>query len=442
MPGRADADALRPTLRARWGIVAAPALLYIFSYFHRVAPVVVAGDLMQAFAIPAAALGTLIAVYPYCFVVMALPNGTLSDTLGPRRLLALGGVTMAAGSVLFGAAPTFGVAFAGRILVGMGASVMLIASLRLASEWFRPHEFATVAGSSQSIGAFGAIVGTGPLALVVEAIGWRLSYVGIGAITLALAIACFVFIRDRPEELGLPPVSAGPRSAAPSLAETVAAIPAIAANARSWPILLMGSAMYGSFVPFFGLWGVPYLSQVYGMPRVAASNVLMLTGVGLLISAPLAGWVSDRWLGLRRPPMIAATALYVLAWALIALPRAPLPVPWLGLVCFLLGFASGGVSLVFPCIREVNDPRHVGVALGSQNLPIFLGFALMQWLTGVLLDAYWAGAVASGSRIYPLEAYRAAFTLCFAVAFVSLVMACLTTETRCRNVWAQAHPHA
>jgi hypothetical protein len=48
----------------------------------------------------------------------------------------------------------------------------------------------------------------------------------------------------------------------------------------------------------------------------------------------------------------------------------------------------------------------------------------------------------SGSRVYPLEAYRAAFTLCFAVAIASFVMAYLTTETRCRNVWAQAHPHA
>ena len=397
---------------------------------------------MQAFAIPAAALGTLIAVYPYCFVAMALPNGTLADTLGPRRMLTLGGVTMAAGSMLFGAAPVFWVAFAGRLLVGLGASTMLIASLRLASEWFRPHEFATVAGSSQSIGAFGAIVGTGPLALVVEAIGWRLSYIGIGAITLVLALACFVFIRDRPEDLGLERVAEGPRAPAPSLRETLAAIPAIAANPRCWPILLMGAAMYGSFVPFFGLWGVPYLAQVYGMPRVTASNVVMMTAVGLLISAPLSGWVSDRWLGLRRPPLIAAAALYVLIWALLALPRTPVPLDWLGPLCFLLGFASGGVSLLFPFIREVNDPRHVGVALGCQNLPIFLGFAVMQWLTGVLLDANWAGAVASGSRVYPLEAFRAAFTLCFAVAFASFVMACLTTETRCRNVWAQAHPHA
>jgi hypothetical protein len=80
--------------------------------------------------------------------------------------------------------------------------------------------------------------------------------------------------------------------------------------------------------------------------------------------------------------------------------------------------------------------------LGSQNLPIFLGVALMQWLTGVMLDANWTGALAAGGRIYPLQAYRAAFGLCFGVAFASFVMACLITETRCRNVWTQAHSHA
>ncbi len=44
----------------------------------------------------------------------------------------LGGLSMSAGSVLFGLAPGFGVAFAGRLLVGLGASVILIAGLRLA----------------------------------------------------------------------------------------------------------------------------------------------------------------------------------------------------------------------------------------------------------------------------------------------------------------------
>ena len=119
---------------ARVIVLTVPAAVYFFSYFHRVAPAVVAEDLMRAFAIPAATLGTLVAIYPYVFAGMALVGGGLADTLGPRWTIALGGATMGAGATLFGMAPTFGVAFAGRLLVGLGASVILIAWLSLAAE--------------------------------------------------------------------------------------------------------------------------------------------------------------------------------------------------------------------------------------------------------------------------------------------------------------------
>ena len=111
------------------------------------------------------------------------------------------------------------------------------------------------------------------------------------------------------------------------------------------------------------------------------------------------------------------------------------PMGWVGSLCFLLGVGSGAVVVVFSCVREVNDPRYVGVTLGFHNLPVFLGFALMQWLTGVILDARWEGALAAGTRIYSLGAYRGAFALCLAVSAASLITACLVTETRCRNIW-------
>ncbi len=77
--GLAQGRLVTPT---RWGVLVVPALLYFLSYFHRVAPVVVAGDLMAAFAVSAATLGALSAIYPYCFAAMGLPGGSLADFLG------------------------------------------------------------------------------------------------------------------------------------------------------------------------------------------------------------------------------------------------------------------------------------------------------------------------------------------------------------------------
>jgi len=182
-----------------------PASLYVFSWVHRVAPAVVAADLMRAFSITAAALGNLAAIYPYVFAAMALVAGSLADTLGPRRTIALGGATMGLGAALFGLAPTFGVAFAARLLVGLGASVMLIAWLSLAAAWFRPDEFATISGWTQTAGNVGALLAASPLALLVDAVGWRLTFVAIGGVTLGLAAIAAGLIRDRPEAMGLAP---------------------------------------------------------------------------------------------------------------------------------------------------------------------------------------------------------------------------------------------
>jgi sugar phosphate permease len=436
--GRSEADPLARTRRARWWIITVPAVLYFVSYFHRIAPVVVAQDLMRAFSVSAASLGQLSAVYPYCFAAMALPGGSLADTLGPRRTLSLGALTMSAGAILFGLAPRFGAAFAGRLLVGLGASVILIASLRLCAEWFRTDEFATVSGWSQSVGSLGALVGTTPMALLVERIGWRQSFVSIGITTLTLAILCVLIVRDRPEALGLEPINPGRPPVSPGLRAVLSGIPKVTGNWRSWPPVLSSTGIYGAFVAFVGLWGVPYLIQVYGLPRVRASNLIAMAAVGLLVGAPLIGWLSDRVLNRRRGPLVAAAGLYVSVWAALVLPARPVSLEWLGPLCFLLGFGSGAVVLVFACVREVNDPRYVGVAIGFHNLPVFLGFALLQWLTGVILDARWTGELAAGARVYSLDAYRAAFTLCLAVSMAALLMACLVTETRCRSIWTPA----
>jgi sugar phosphate permease len=417
-----------------------PASLYIFSWLHRVAPAVVATDLMRAFSITAAALGNLAAIYPYVFAAMALVAGSLADTLGPRWTIALGGAAMGGGAVVFGLAPSFDVAFAGRLCVGLGASVMLIAWLALASAWFRADEFATISGFTQTVGNVGALAAASPLALLVEAVGWRPTFVMIGGATLALAVAAAAFIRDRPEALGLPPINPERVGAAsPALRDVLRGVPAVVANRRSWPPILAAGGVYTTLITFLGLWGVPYLTQVYGLGRVDAATIVSMLAVGMGVGSPVAGWLSDRWLGRRRLPMLVFAALYAACWAPLVLSgELRVPVALLAPFFLLMGFASSGLVLVWSCVREVNDPALVGVAVGFCNLPIFLGFALLQWLTGVILDAKWTGLMAGGARLYPPAAFQAVFSVCLALAAGAVLAAALVTETRGRNVWQAA----
>ena len=262
-----------------------------------------------------------------------------------------------------------------------------------------------------------------------ELLGRWVFFAGIGCVIPALvllAVAAGLFVRDRPEAMGLAPVNPGPApGVTPSLGETVRGIPGIFSNPRSWPPVLATAGVYSSLVAFLGLWGVPYLTQVYGLGRVEASTYSSLLAIGIVVGAPLVGWLSDRWLGLRRLPFVAFTAVYAACWALLALPgEMRLPLGALAPVLLLMGFASSGLVLVFVCVREVNDPARV-----------FLMFALVQWLTGLILDARWEGLITGGTRIYPASAWETAFAFCLAVALVALVLTFFVSETRCRNVW-------
>ena len=424
-------------LRRRWLIYGVAAALYFFSYLHRVAPAVVAADLMRAFSITATTLGALAAIYPYTFVVMALVAGSLVDTAGPRWTLAGGGFTMAAGAALLGVAPVFAVAFVGRLLVGIGASVLLIAWLTLLAEWFRPDEFAMVSGSTQGIGNVGALMASTPLALLVEALGWRETFVVIGAATALAALLAVFVIRDRPEAMGWPPLHRQPTRAT-TLADVLRGIPMVVGNARTWPPVLAAAGIYAAQVTFVGLWGVPYLTQVYGFDRVRAANALAVVAVGTIVGAPLVGWLSDRWLRRRRLPFVGCTLIYAACWLPLAFPALRPSPAMLTPLFLLMGLSASGLVLVWACAREVNDPGRVGIVVGFCNMPIFLGIALVQWLTGVLLDTRWQGLATDGVRLYDAPAYTAAFTLCLAVAIGALVSAALVTETRCRSIWVDA----
>lgn len=392
---------------------------------------------MRAFSVSASSLGQLAAIYPYCFAAMALPGGSLADTLGPRWTIAAGGVVMSVGAVLFGLASDFALAFAGRLLVGLGASVMLLAGLRLAAEWFRTDEFATISGLSQAVGSLGALVATTPLALLVESVGWRNAFVTIGLVTFVLAVGAALCVRDHPDALRPGPPESPRTDPVPGLRQVFAGIPLVARNRLLWAPIATSTALYGTLMAFVGLWGVPYLRHTYGMSRIEASNLIGLMTLVLLVASPLVGWLSDRWRR-RRPLLVAATAMSAVAWALLVAGPQPLPRAALVPVLILLGAGGGGVVIVFASLRELSDPRHVGVTLGLHNLPIFLNFALMQWLIGVILDARWDGATAAGARLYALDAYRAAWGFCLAVSVCALLTALRVRETQCRSVWVSA----
>ena len=181
-----------------WLIWVIAAGFYAYGFFQRVAPSVIVDDLMLAFALDATLLGTLSAAYFYTYAALQVPLGVLIDRVGAKRILALGALAAAIGGILFALAGGLTAALAARALIGAGVAVAYIGTLKLVGAWFPLERFGLLAGLTLAAGTAGAVGAQVPLALVVEAFGWRPTLLAMGVFGLLLAALILMVVRDAP----------------------------------------------------------------------------------------------------------------------------------------------------------------------------------------------------------------------------------------------------
>jgi sugar phosphate permease len=410
-----------------WGI---PAFLFLLAFLHRVAPGVMAKDLMQAFGATGTLLGLLSATYFYSYAGFMLPGGLLIDALGARRVVAAGSAVMGLGTLAMAAAETSSVLFAGRFVIGAGATVTFIGALKVAAAWFPAERFGTISAITATVGVLGSLIANAPLAALVAWVGWRGAFWVIGAVTLLGAALCLAIVRDSPEG------ASGTAEPAPGMREVLAGTVSVLRNPHTWPPFLSFFFLYAALGNLM-LWVVPFLRDVYGLTMTQAAVYATATPLALLVSGPLTGWVSDTALARRKLPYVVLSVALFALWCVLAATAGALPLAGVFALLFGMGAVGSGFVLTWPIGREVNPPHLAGSAVAVVNLGGFVGAALTQGPIGAVLDARWAGMLVGGARVYPAEAYRAAFAVCAGFLAAAVLISVFVKETRGRNIYAE-----
>jgi len=406
--------------RLRWTTFVLVVLAYALSFFHRMAPATIATDLQQTFATSGAVLGGIAATYFYIYTVMQIPTGVLVDTLGPRRILTLGGMIAGAGSLLFGLAESVTMLSIGRLLVGLGVSVTFIAMLKLHAAWFHDRHFGTFTGLSILLGNVGAVMAAAPLAWVLTTTSWRSVFEFIGVLSIVLGLLSWYFVRNTPTEAGLPSMRAleGHEEHAAHQGHWLQGLTRVLRNRATWPAFWVNVGLCGSYFAFAGLWAVPYLTDHHGLSRTEATTHTSLLLAGFALGALVIGSLSDR-LGQRRPVLIGFALLYLACW-LPLLAGQSLPPGLLLLVFLLMGLGASCFTLSWACVKEVNPHALSGMATSVANTGAFLGTGLLQPLVGRSVDV-------SGS-------YQAGLWILFGFAVAGFIGALRIRETYCRYI--------
>lgn len=417
--------------RLSWAAFFIVGLAYALSFFHRFAPAAISGDLQQAFHASSAQLGGLAATYFYVYTLMQIPAGVLVDTLGSRRVVAVGGLVAGAGSILFGMADTLAIASAGRLLVGLGVSVTFIALLKLNASWFHDRHFATMTGATILLGNMGSLLAAAPLAWALTYVSWRTAFVAVGVLSLLLALLAWRLVRDHPGEAGLPSLREldGKAAHPPHEGHWYDGLLVVLRNLATWPGLWVNMGLAGSLFAFGGLWAVPFLRDVYGMDRAAAADHTTLLLAGFAVGAFFIGALSDR-IGRRKPLMIAGALFYSLCW-LPLLFGVELGAGASYLLFIAMGLFAPSFTLSWSCAKEVNPPALSGMSTSVVNVGAFLGTAIMQPLIGWAIDRAHAG---SPGASLGLSDYQGGIGILLAFSLMGLVATLFVRETHCRYV--------
>ena len=418
-----------PPATLAWSVWGLGALLYLIGFYQRVAPAVMSDRLMAEFAISGAALGNLSAFYFYSYVLMQVPTGILADRWGARKLLTAGAALAAVGTVLFAFSPDLAWASFGRLMIGGSVAVAFVSMLKLATHWFAPRQFALASGMALFVGIVGGVFGGVPLRMLVDAFGWRPVMLVSAAVTAVLAVAIWLRVRDDPSDRGYRSHHP-PHAGAGHHASILHGVARVLAYRNVWILLIAPIGVAGAVLTFGGLWGVPYLRQVYGLDPRSAAAVSSALLVAWALGGPLMGALSER-MGRRKPLHIAGCAVALGCWSLLGFVHLPLPA-LIG-VLLVAGFAAGNLIVGFAFNKESVPPQLAGTASGVCNMGPLMGGMLLQPAFGWVLDQRWTGALEAGVRIYPREAFQAGFLLIAACIALSLVLSLLSRETGCRQ---------
>lgn len=388
----------------RVAIFALLSAAYFLSQFFRSANAVIAPDLSRELSIGAAQLGLMTSLFYAAFAAVQLPLGQALDRFGARVVTPSLMLVGAGGSLLFGAGHSFTVLALGRALIGMGMAGVFMGSLKAFSQWFDIRGFATASSFLVGLGTVGALTAATPLAWASQTVGWRAVFHWAGFAVILSAMSIYFWVRDAP-----PGVDWRGRHEAGGLGR-------IFRSVAFWRIAFLDLAIVGTMLSVQGLWGGPFLYDVFGMSRVQVGNQLLQMSAGAIIGYLAGGWFSRRTSTPRL--LVGAGSLFVVSQVLMVAGAVAGSALMVRVAYPLFGFAGAFNPLLMAHVRSVFPTSMTGRAVTAVNFFAIGGAAVTQWGMGVLIGSF--GRDAQGH--YPPEAYALTFSLSAAVVAAAILL--------------------
>ncbi|HYF20155.1 MAG TPA: MFS transporter [Ramlibacter sp.] len=355
--------------RAAWGMLLALTGGFALSQAFRTIAAILAPPLQREFGLSPEQLGLFAGAFHFAFGGLQLVMGIGIDVWGPRRTVLVVSPLMVVGAVVAATAQGFGQLLLGQVILGIGCAPAFLVCTVFIARRFASDRFASVSGTILGVGSVGMLLTGTPLAWVVEMVSWRAGFLVLGAAAVLAWLAILLLVEETPAPAGVRP---------PGVLEALRGYGELFALPHTWGIVVLATFTYAAFLALRGLWLGPLLVDRYQFSLVQAGHVAVLVSVVSMAGPPLFGRL-DPGDARRRRWIVGYTFAVAAMYAAMALTRSAIVDVTL---CTVMAVVGGYVVLQYADVRAAYPPRMIGRAMAVFTMAMFLGVALMQWITG------------------------------------------------------------
>ncbi|TWT13185.1 MFS transporter [Planomicrobium sp. CPCC 101079] len=313
--------------------------------------------------------------------------GRLVDKIGARKMAVIISVLLAMASVFNSFVVNWAMLFIGFFAVRLfGQGSMTLLPNSLVPQWFIGQR-----GRALSLAALGGMIGSAAFPLInvwmIEAYGWRTAWQILGAsIIIIFTPLAFLFIRNRPEDIGLRPDNKPVGNEQEDQAQLTADISWTVNEAKKtrsfWLLLfcvavpaLVNTGMTFHLVSIFSLQSLA--------PETAATVLSLMAVIGFPVTF-LAGYLLDK---VRVQWMLAVVfagellSIFLLKETTVYSTAIVFAVVW----GFMLGIERVTLSVVWP---NYFGRQHLGSITGISMAVMVVGSALGPLPFGLFFDRF------------------------------------------------------
>lgn len=359
---------------AKWLALIAAVLAFTYTFLSRYIWSPLMTDVSGEFAINATQAGLYMSAFFAGYLVTQVPGGIMADKFQPKYILIACTALSGAATALMSAIPGYEVGLALRILTGVASGCVMACCSKVVAVNFAPQERAVGMGILLASPPFGITLANMIGNPLNAAMGWRNTFLLVGAFAVVVIAALALFLKPIPHTEA--PAAKGKQM---GLLEGL-----IGYFKNGQQLILAASGFLFMFVSVgFATWANTYAGTL-GFTPAEGGLVITAYSVAGIVGSCLSGGIAQKLKVSHKTFLIGSLALMAAFTLVFSFQRS-----YMALIC--AGIAYGFVSYLPSthyttlAIQYAGD-RYAATAASTQNLMFQIASMVQPAIIGGLID--------------------------------------------------------